>query len=482
MPPGGDKLVRRLLEESVLRLNERFKAENEKKMQTMEQIDIVAPQEENKCEVVNLADEDEDSVARLEAEEVIEVSDEENFIDLLHESPPEGRGGEQACIDDLVKSLVFNYVKVAVPVVSEDFERAFTFARTQLQLEEVVNTFNLSKEINDTAVDTQKATLQGDEKDGYVEDLVKGLVFNFLKESTPDLAKKFEEAFSFCHTQMQLEDVMEHFGMHIKGSLLCAERRVEQKLRPKPEKPVGKKNRSTGCRVRKFTQDEDEVIKEVMAKVGKVNPADCKALATRLDRGYRSIQARIESLQINSGTYRRKTFTFTEDCLILEALILPRLKIEKLSKILLSNCHFEKLAADLNRKLHSVRHRWEGNLQPTLLQYYAGTLNMQVEKILANFIADTFDHFSEINWPLVASRPEFAGHTEQSLKNMYFQELLSSTRKILGNQDDEVTPRQVAEHTREKNPAWRKNKEKQQQALIAFFEREVDQLDIKGFL
>ena len=82
MPPGGDKLVRRLLEESVLRLTERFKAENEKKMQTMEQIDIVAPQEENKCEVVNLADEDEDSVARLEAEEVIEVSDEENYVFL----------------------------------------------------------------------------------------------------------------------------------------------------------------------------------------------------------------------------------------------------------------------------------------------------------------------------------------------------------------------------------------------------------------
>ena len=149
MPPGGDKLVRRLLEESVLKLNQRFKAENEKKMQTMEQMDIVAPREENKCEVVNLADEDEDSVARLEAEEVIEVSDEENFIDLLHESPPEGRGGEQACIDDLVKALVFNYVKVAVPALSEDFERAFTFARTQLQLEEVVNTFNLSKRNTD---------------------------------------------------------------------------------------------------------------------------------------------------------------------------------------------------------------------------------------------------------------------------------------------------------------------------------------------
>ena len=59
-------------------------------------------------------------------------------------------------------ALVFNYVKVAVPAVSEDFERAFTFARTQLQLEEVVNTFNLSKEINDTVEDLVKGGMKGD--------------------------------------------------------------------------------------------------------------------------------------------------------------------------------------------------------------------------------------------------------------------------------------------------------------------------------
>ena len=84
----------------------------------------------------------------------------------------------------------------------------------------------------------------------------------------------------------------------------------------------------------------------------------------------------------------------------------------------------------------------------------------------------------------MAARPDFAGHTEQSLKNMYFQELLSSTRKKLGNQegDDDVTLRQVAEHTQDKQTATRKVKEKWQQALIAFFEMKVDQLAIRDFL
>jgi len=42
--------------------------------------------------------------------------------------------------------------------------------------------------------------------------------------------------------------------------------------------------------------------------------------------------------------------------------------------------------------------------------------------------------------------------------------------------------RKVAQHARDKQPAWRKKKEKWQQALIAFFERRVDQLGIKSFL
>ena len=107
---------------------------------------------------------------------------------------------------------------------------------------------------------------------------------------------------------------------------------------------------------------------------------------------------------------------------------------------------------------------------------------MEVEKMLANFIADTYDNFSEINWPEVAARADFAGHTEQSLKNMYFQDLLCSTRKQLGAQGDDVGVQEVADHVRGHQRTWRKNKEKWQQGLIAFFEKRVDDLGIEDFL
>jgi len=106
----------------------------------------------------------------------------------------------------------------------------------------------------------------------------------------------------------------------------------------------------------------------------------------------------------------------------------------------------------------------------------------QIEKMLTNFIADTFQNFKEINWAEVTARPDFAGHTERSLKHMYFQVLMRNTKKGNQGDNDDVTLRQVAEHTRDKQPAWRKNKEKWQQALISFFERRVDQLGIKSFL
>lgn len=513
MPPRGDDLLRRLLEESVQRLNEEGKGRKEaeegatavKLKRNRPRIDEAKNQkslqfkddeskEEEEPDVVDISDEDRDEDAEIgsEVEDEIEVSDEEDediFINPFYQPDPKEKyeDGEENEVtsDNLIQGLVFNYLKVLVPSLTEEFKDAFTFHGTQLKLEEVITAVNILKEESDTKdkVSREETSCRGY---GSEENLAKGLVFNFLKETAPDLAKEFEEAFSFRHTQIKLEKVLEHLKKHTGSPLLAAESRAVKgsSSKVKVVKPGGKKNRSTGCRVRKFTQDEDEVLREVMAKVDKVSPADCRALASRLDRGYRSIQARIESLQINSGVYRRKRFSFTEDCVILDTLILPRLKKEKLSKILLSNCHFEKLAIDLNRKLHSVRHRWEGNLQPTLLQFYAGTLNMQIEKMLANFIADTFHNYKEINWPEVAARPDFAGHTEQSLKNMYFQELLSSTRKKLGIQGDEdnVTLRQVAEHTRDKQRAWRKNKEKWQQALIAFFERRVDQLGIKSFL
>ena len=116
-----------------------------------------------------------------------------------------------------------------------------------------------------------------------------------------------------------------------------------------------------------------------------------------------------------------------------------------------------------------------------MLKYYAGTLNLQVERMLAEYIADTYTDFSEINWPVVAARPDFAGHTEHSLKNIYFQILMKSTKKTLGR-TNHVTVAEIAEHTRTNKPAWKINKDKWQQPLIAHFQQRIDQLGIKDFL
>ena len=70
-----------------------------------------------------------------------------------------------------------------MPTLSKEFECAFFFHGTYLQLEEVITSLRKSKEIltnmeNDGQDElSQGATLHRDGKDCSTEDLVKGLVF-----------------------------------------------------------------------------------------------------------------------------------------------------------------------------------------------------------------------------------------------------------------------------------------------------------------
>ena len=451
-PPQNSDLLKRLLEKSVKRL-----ADEQRQRKDMQ--------------------DGEGQSLKRRASEVMESNRYLKRKKIKEESPT----------DCLTRGLIFNFLKDTAPSIAGQFKDLFTFRETQLQLEEVLIPYNFMEKT--AHMPGTMETLPSSKVD-LTENFVKGLIFNFLQTTAPDVAQDFQKAYSFSRTLLQLQDVIGHFKTSPRWSSAAAtgagagavvKKNSKSKL-SSAGKRCGQKNRSTGCRVKKFTQEEDEVIREAIAKLEKVGAPDCAALASRLNRGFRSIQARIESLRINQGVHRRRSYSFTEDCLILDNLIIPRLKREKLSQILLSNCHFVELASDLNRRLQSVRHRWEGSIHPCLLQYYAGTLNMEVEKMLANFIADTYDNFSEINWPEVAARADFAGHTEQSLKNMYFQDLLCSTRKQLGAQGDDVGVQEVADHVRGHQRTWRKNKEKWQQGLIAFFEKRVDDLGIEDFL
>ena len=76
----------------------------------------------------------------------------------------------------------------------------------------------------------------------------------------------------------------------------------------------------------------------------------------------------------------------------------PRLKDTKLSKIIIHRKDVRKLAKETgNRNEFSGTNRWSHTLQPTLLQHYTGTLNLRVERMLANYIQLHFTDYADIS-------------------------------------------------------------------------------------
>ena len=172
---------------------------------------------------------------------------------------------------------------------------------------------------------------------------------------------------------------------------------------------------------------------------------------------------------------------------MLETLIMPRLRSEKLSEVVLLESQCGDLAKQWKKHSHSLTRYWLGILQPTLLQHYTGTLNLRVERILANHISENYTDFSEINWKEIAARNEFAGNTEGSLKKIYFR-LSNHTRPKLGVTNSQLTPSHVSQYCDEAHGEGGKGgrvsakKAQRQRDVIDFFCRRVAQLGIMNFL
>ena len=144
---------------------------------------------------------------------------------------------------------------------------------------------------------------------------------------------------------------------------------------------------------------------------------------------------------------KRVYFSLVKDKCILTELVIPGLGSQKLSEVFLSQGSSEVL--DLSRQWSrcrvSVMTRWMNNLQPLLLQHYSGTLNLRVERMLASHIAESYSNFSEIKWSSVAARSEFAGHTERSLRNMYFF-IYKHTMNCLEMKKSDLNPQHIARY------------------------------------
>ena len=99
--------------------------------------------------------------------------------------------------------------------------------------------------------------------------------------------------------------------------------------------------------------------------------------------------------------------------------VLKHLNEQSLENLNLSTREWEEVRDQIGRGSH-IRTRWSLALKPWIVQHYAGTINLDIRRPLANYLADNFNDVNLIDWNTVASLPDFVGHTQDSLRHIFF--------------------------------------------------------------
>lgn len=202
------------------------------------------------------------------------------------------------------------------------------------------------------------------------------------------------------------------------------------------------KHRPAGNVSKKFTPEEDQVLMAAIEKSeGKL---DINQLARDLCRNKSSIMQRIEKLK-KGGARRvvRTHYTFEEDIHILDV-VLKYLKEQSLESLSLSTSDWKEIEGQIGRG-RQIINRWDLALKPWILQHYAGTLNLDIRRPLANYLADNFDDANSIDWKTVASLPDFAGHTRDSLRHIFFTTLTPLTQRKLSLERKDISLRMISD-------------------------------------
>jgi len=199
-------------------------------------------------------------------------------------------------------------------------------------------------------------------------------------------------------------------------------------------------------RNRQFTKGEDDQILDAIETYG--DNVNIVKLTEKLGRPYGSVASRIRKLKMGERSRKlKKMFSLQEDQMILDK-VLPNLD-GKLKDLVFPYNHqaMQELATSLDRNAININNRWATLLQPWILQYHHGTLNFDIRRMLLNYLAESYECKDDIDWPLVAERPEFVGHTESSLRYIFFQccYLVKDHENLTHLNNSEVTLRQLAE-------------------------------------
>ena len=440
----------------------------------------------------------------------VAARNEKEMVKIYDKSTDDGKSTETAS-HNLSRALVYNHLQEVSPTLAAEFSATHKFQLSSVRLEEIIEVYSQSdvhdcgvreqkvdvdegsvggrkvKEVEKTPTEiyvTRNSAVKGAQVEGNKcpetrANLTLSLVYNHLGEVSPNLAAEFAAFYNFTRTPMKLKEVIEFYSR---------KNGVQRNAVVKESSTVGKKvNVKVGGSRIEFTLQEDEIIRSAMTEAeasGKT--VDKVALAKKLNRNSGSVYNRIQKLS-RSWSQKKKSFTLVEDLTMLETLIIPRLG--KISEVFLSMGapDVSDLSKQWNRGSTSIMNRWLNILQPMLLQHYSGTLNLRVERMLANHIAENCTNFAQINWAGLAAKREFAGQTERSLRNKYF--FMSKSAKIrLDVQRSEVNPQHIAQYCEEVygeggiKLSVSCSKMQRQKEVITFFERQVVAHNVVDFI
>jgi hypothetical protein len=242
-----------------------------------------------------------------------------------------------------------------------------------------------------------------------------------------------------------------------------------------------KTKRKSGFSSKRFSPEEDQIILDAIEEFG--DEIDIAQIAEDLQRTVSSIGQEVRKLKAGKEKKKLvKKYTLSEDLVILDA-VLENLGEDSLKLVNLTQSAWREIGAQIGKEAESLRTRWDVKIRPWILQHFAGTLNLDLKRPLANYLAENFPDVNSIDWSSVARKPAFAGHTQISLRS-YFSSFLF--RSVLHKDCEDISLERIAKFANTKYAeGGRKVLDKdlkRQQEIIAYFECFVKTKGIENFL
>jgi len=236
-----------------------------------------------------------------------------------------------------------------------------------------------------------------------------------------------------------------------------------------------------------FSKQEDDFLLEYLKQhpdFEQNKSTEIHVLMKSMNRTYKSVYHRINTLQRGTKTTRsNRQFTLTEDKMIIDEALKHLRKIKSLRDTVIFDPR--EFCKKFGRNFQAVEQRWLITIRSWLLQYHNKNLNLEIRPMLADLLFSNFDSIKSINWEFVASHEEFSGHTEISLRHVFYSKTLFYTSCYLKKPTYDVSLEEIADYSRthflNSNVKVAPKVEKRQLDCISYFEEQTKKLDITRF-